>query len=90
MRNKNKTEKRKYNREDSRNYSKQHISSEVIILFITGSLDEKLRQDSKATTLMFLPMKTKPQWWLPITSLNHLADIQVSRTVPLAIATELP
>lgn len=44
----------KKKKKDSKNYSKQHISNEVIIPFTASSLDGKLRQDNKATTLMFL------------------------------------
>lgn len=44
----------KKKKKDSKNYSKQLISNEVIIAFTASRLDGKLRQDNKATTLMFL------------------------------------
>lgn len=37
-------------KKDSKNYSKQLISNEVIIAFTASRLDGKLRQDNKATT----------------------------------------
>lgn len=49
-----KTEKKKAQQKIK--YSKQNISNEVIVFFTA----EKLRQDSKAMTLMFLPVKREP------------------------------
>lgn len=40
----------KKKKKDSKNYSKQLISNEVIIAFTASRLDGKLRQDNKATT----------------------------------------
>jgi len=49
-----KTEKKKAQQKIK--YSKQNISNEVIVFFTA----EKLRQDSKAMTLMLLPVKREP------------------------------